>query len=143
MGTPPLTIRDWILYLGSMVATSTIAAFLYRFLSVLLINNPSHTAITYTLFSFSGLMVSFLIVLRFRKTRTLWLKLWAGGAPLFLNCRFFSFRFSGLLCLFFLYGDIMAVSGLCLTAVSIERGLPGLMNWQSYGATLPTLQVFC
>ena len=88
MGTPPLTIRDWILYLGSMVATSTIAAFLYRFLSVLLINNPSHTAITYTLFSFSGLMVSFLIVLRFRKTRTLWLKLWAGGAPLFLSSIF-------------------------------------------------------
>src|SRR6266702_6164242 len=81
MGTRALTIRDWLLFSGSMIATSTIAAFLSRFLSILLTNNPPRPPITITVFGFSGLTVLLLLFLRFRKSRTFRLELWIGLSP--------------------------------------------------------------
>jgi type IV secretion system protein VirD4 len=71
-----------------MIATSTMAALIYRFLSFLLIKNPSHTAITLTVFSFSGLTVFLLLFIRFRKSRLFWLKVWTGFSPWLLSSMF-------------------------------------------------------
>jgi type IV secretory pathway TraG/TraD family ATPase VirD4 len=89
MGERALTKRDWILYSGTVIVTSTIAVFLYRVLSILLTNNSYHAIITLTIVSLSGLFIFLLIFLRFRQARSFWLKLWICGSPLFLSSVYF------------------------------------------------------
>src|SRR5712691_8384472 len=85
MGTTTLTLRDWIFFSGSMIATSTIAAFIYRFLSTLFTKQTPHPTTTITVLTFSGLLALLLIFFRFRKSRTFWLKLWILGSPWFVS----------------------------------------------------------